>query len=61
MTFAYAIAICANLDDPEERAKFSDDMICTAIRTILAYDSRFVAKKALVNACQYLAERNGVA
>ncbi|MBO7728777.1 MAG: hypothetical protein J6S50_09735 [Oscillospiraceae bacterium] len=60
MTFAYAIAICANLDIPEERSKFSDEMICMAIRTILAYDSRFVAKKALINACRYLMEKAAV-
>lgn len=61
MTFGKAIAICDNMDRPAERAKFSDDEILTAIRTLMDAKAqiRYITKPALFNACQYLMDREG--
>lgn len=57
MTFALAIAICANLHQEEERAKFSEEQILQAINTILNANPKDVCKPALLNACTYLLEK----
>ena len=57
MSFGKAIAICANLDRPKEREKFTEDEIVEAIRIVLDHEGKDVLKAALKNMCEYLMEK----
>ena len=54
MSFGKAIAICANLNRPKEREKFTEDEIMEAIRIVLDHEGNDVLKAALHNMCEYL-------
>ena len=57
MTFGYAVALCSNLNRPEERAKFTDEEILEAIHVVLGHEGHDVIKQALHNMCEYLLEK----
>lgn len=58
MPIQIAIAICHNMNNPEERAKFTDRQIMDAVQIILAKeDTRPVSKQAYVNALRYVFEK----
>ena len=58
MPIQIAIAICHNMGDPEERAKFTDAQIMDAVQIILEKeDIRTISKQAFVNALRYVFEK----
>ena len=58
MPIQIAVAICHNLSDPAERAKFNDDQILWAVATILEKeDTRTISKQAYVNALRFVFEK----
>ena len=58
MPIQIAIAICHNLSDPVERAKFTDTQIMDAAQIILEKeDIRPVTKQAYYNALKYVFEK----
>ena len=58
MPLQIAIAICHNLHDTAERAKFNDEQILWAIATVLEKeDTRTISKQAYVNALRFVFEK----
>ena len=58
MPIQIAIAICHNMGDPAERAKFTDDQILCAVQIILEKeDMRPISKQAYANALRFVFEK----
>ena len=58
MPIQIAIAICHNLSDPVERAKFTDAQIMDAVQIILEKeDMRPISKQAYANALRFVFEK----